>query len=84
MSVNVGSIEVCTETGVALSVTTNGNITFSTNLDESGLTQAGDTWSTAGYAAAADRVHIDLDGNAASFTLNPDDGCAIRLAAGSG
>ena len=55
--------------------TTNANITFSTNLDESGLTRAGDTWSTAGYAAAADQVHIDLEGNAASFTLNPKGGC---------
>jgi len=76
MSVNAGSIDLCTAAdGVGLSVTTNANITFSTNLDESGLTQAGDTWSTAGYAAAADKVHIDLEGNAASFTINPDGGC---------
>jgi hypothetical protein len=75
MSVNAGSIEVCTATGVALQVTVDPNITFSTNLDKSGLTQAGDTWSTAGYAAAADKVHIDLEGNAASFTLNPEGGC---------
>jgi hypothetical protein len=75
MSVNGGSIEVCTADGVALSVTTDPNITFSTNLDESGLTQDGDTWSTDAYAAAADQVHIDLDGNAASFTLNPEGGC---------
>jgi Domain of unknown function (DUF5668) len=75
MSVNGGSIKVCTETGVALQVTGDPNITFSTNLDESGLTQTGDTWSTSGYADAADRVHIDLEGNAASFTLNPEGGC---------
>lgn len=75
MHVNAGSIEVCTETGVALQVTVDPNITFSTNLEESGLTQEGDTWSTAGYAAAAEQVHIDLDGNAASFTLNPEGGC---------
>jgi hypothetical protein len=75
MSVNGGSIKVCTENGVALQVTVDPNITFSTNLDDSGLTQAGDTWSTVGYADAADQVHIDLDGNAASFTLNPEGGC---------
>jgi hypothetical protein len=75
MSVNAGSIELCTEEGVALQVTTDSNFTFATNLDESGLTQAGDTWSTDEYAAATDRVHIDLDGNAASFTLNPEGGC---------
>jgi len=75
MSVNAGSIDVCIADRVAVSVTTNANITFSTNLDESGLTQTGDTWSVDGYATAADRVHIDLEGNAASFTLNPEGGC---------
>ena len=76
VSVNAGSIEVCTADGVALSVTTDANITFSHNLDESGLTRTGDTWSTAGYADADEQVHIDLDGNAASFALNPEGGCS--------
>jgi cell wall-active antibiotic response 4TMS protein YvqF/putative adhesin len=76
MSVNAGSIEVCTADGVALQVTTNANITFSHNLDTAGLQHVGDTWSTSGYADASDRVHIDLEGNAASFTLNPEGGCS--------
>lgn len=76
MSVNAGSIDVCIADGVALSVTTDANITFSHNLDKSGLQQVGDTWSTPGYAGAADQVQIDLDGNAASFTLNPEGGCS--------
>ena len=76
MNVNAGSIELCTEAGVELSITTDSNITFSHNLDESDLQRAGDTWSTAGYAGATERVQIDLDGNAASFTLNPDGGCS--------
>ena len=76
MSVNAGSIEVCTEDGVAVAVTTNANITFSHNLDESGLQKVGDTWSTPGYADASDRVRIDLEGNAASFALNPEGGCS--------
>jgi hypothetical protein len=76
MSVNAGSIEVCTADGVALSVKTDANITFSHNLDESGLQHVGDTWSTAGYADAHDRVQIELDGNAASFALNPEGGCS--------
>lgn len=74
MSVNAGSIEVCTD-GVALQVTVDANVTFSTNLEES-LEQVGDTWSTPGYADATDRVQIALEGNAASFTLNPEGGCA--------
>jgi len=76
MSVNAGSIEICTEEGVALRVTTSANITFSHNLDDSDLVQSGDTWSTPGFSDAADQVVIDLEGNAASFTLNPEGGCA--------
>ena len=76
LSVNAGAIDLCIADGVALSVTTSSNITFSHNLDESDLRQVGDTWSTAGYAEATDRVEIQLDGNAGSFTLNPEGGCS--------
>jgi hypothetical protein len=76
MTVNAGSIEVCTDDGVAVSVTTDANITFSHNLDDSDLQRVGDTWSTPGYAAADDQVRIDLEGNAASFNLNPEGGCS--------
>ncbi|MEX0710160.1 MAG: DUF5668 domain-containing protein [Chloroflexota bacterium] len=76
LSVNAGSIDVCTEDGVALRVTTDANVTFSHNLDETNLVHDGDTWSTPGYADATDRVQIELSGNAASFTLNPEEGCA--------
>jgi hypothetical protein len=76
LHVNAGSIEVCTGTGVALQVTSDPNITFSTNLDSSNLVKVGNSWSTANYADAAKRVHIQLDGNAGSFTLNPEGGCS--------
>lgn len=76
LSVNAGAIDLCIAEGVALAVTTSSNITFSHNLDESDLQQVGDTWSTAGYADATDRVEIQLDGNAGSFTLNPEGGCS--------
>jgi hypothetical protein len=76
MSVNAGSIEVCTRDGVALQVTSDPNITFSTNLDASGLDKAGNSWSTPDYVASTDKVHIQLEGNAGSFTLNPEGGCS--------
>ncbi|MDP9468790.1 MAG: DUF5668 domain-containing protein [Chloroflexota bacterium] len=76
LSVNAGSIELCTTGDVALQVTSDPNITFSTNLDDSGLLQNGDTWSTPGYAAASEQVSIQLSGNAGSFTLNPEEGCS--------
>jgi hypothetical protein len=75
LSVNAGSVKLCAADGVALSVTVDANITFSDNLDESGLQQDGDTWSTPGYADADEQVKIDLEGNAASFELNPEGGC---------
>lgn len=76
LSVNAGSIEVCTADGVALQVTTSSNITFSHNLDESNLVRTGETWSTPTYDDAGGLVQIDLEGNAGSFTLNPEGGCA--------
>ena len=76
MSVNAGSIEVCTADGVAVSVTANANITFSHNLDDLNLQHVGDTWSTPGFADASDQVEIDVEGNAASFALNPEGGCS--------
>lgn len=76
LSVNAGSIEVCTVDDVALQITSDPNITFATNLDETDLTQLGDTWTSDGYADASDRVQIDLSGNAGSFDLNPEGGCS--------
>jgi LiaI-LiaF-like transmembrane region len=76
MSVNAGSIELCTVGDVALQVSSDPNITFSTNLDGSGLTKAGNTWSTTNYASASQRVRLQLSGNAGSFTLNPEGGCS--------
>ena len=76
IEVNAGSIELCVDDGVALQVSTSSNITFSHNLEDSDLVRTADTWSTPGFADRADQVIIDLQGNAASFTLNPDGGCA--------
>ncbi len=74
LEVNAGSIEVCIPDGAAFSITVeDDNITFSHNLDESGLTRNGDTWSSGTGAAA---ITLTVDGNAASFTLNPEGGCS--------
>jgi hypothetical protein len=79
LSVNAGSIELCTPTAVAISLTVKENITFSTNLDSSGLGRDGDTWSLippvpSGVALAFVDLHIE--GNAGSFILNPEGGCS--------
>lgn len=76
LSVNAGSIELCTTGDVALRITADPNITFSTNLDQAGLSRSGNVWTSAGYDAASRQVRIQLSGNAGSFALNPEGGCS--------
>jgi hypothetical protein len=77
LSVNAGSVSLCTPADGAVAITvTDTNITFSHNLDESGLTRTGDTWQTANYPGAQHRLTLTVHGNAGSFSLNPEGGCA--------
>ena len=73
VSMNAGSLELCAPEGGGLAITiSDTNVTFSHNLDDSGLAQDGDTWRTGGDAS----ITLDVSGNAASFTLNPEGGCS--------
>ena len=49
-------------------------LTFATNLSARGLTRTGTSWTRAG-ANAANPIKLSIDGNAASFTLDPNGGC---------
>jgi hypothetical protein len=73
VEMNAGSLELCApeETLVAITLE-DEDVTFSHNLDERGLTRQGDTWSNGGGDAA---LRLEVDGNAAGFTLNPEGGC---------
>jgi hypothetical protein len=74
VSLNAGSFDLCVPDGVDVAITiSDENITFSHNLDESGLSREGDTW-RGGTGDAA--ITLDVSGNAASFTFNPDGGCS--------
>ena len=74
VEMNAGSLELCTPDDVAIAITIEGeNVTFSHNLDERGLTRQGDTWSSGDGDAT---LRLDVSGNAASLTLNPEGGCA--------
>lgn len=74
IGMNAGSFELCIPDGVAFAITLDDdNITFSHNLDSSGLTRSGDTWRSGSGSAA---INLTVEGNAASFTLNPEDGCS--------
>lgn len=73
LSVNAGSIDLCVADDLVVAITIeDGNITFGHNLDDSGLDRSGDTWST---GDGTPDLRLDVDGNAGSFTLNPDGGC---------
>jgi hypothetical protein len=72
---NAGSIDLCVPDGVGLQITVQSSVAFSHNLGDSGLEQSGDTFTSAEFATAAHTIVLTVQGNAASFTLNPED-CA--------
>lgn len=72
LSVNAGAIDLCVPDDAALRFEVDDQLTFATNLDDSGLDQSGETWTRDG---SGPQILLEIDGNAASFTLNPEDGC---------
>lgn len=72
---NAGSIDFCAPAGAALRFTVDANLTFSHDLDESGLEQSGDTFSSPAFDTAEHQIDLRLEGNATSFNLNPEEGC---------
>jgi hypothetical protein len=73
VEMNAGSLELCVPDGIGLAITmSDTNVTFSHNLDELGLTRSGDVW----RSGTGDAITLSIEGNAASFTLNPEEGCA--------
>jgi hypothetical protein len=72
---NAASVDLCADAGVGLRFLVDDNITASNNYDDQGLVRRGTAWETANYAEAATKVELRTTGSAASFTLNPKDGC---------
>ena len=75
IEVNAGSVSLCAPPGVALRLRTNDSIITSYDYDGEGLVQTGATWVSPGYDTAAQRIDLVTEGNAGSFTLNPEEGC---------
>ncbi len=75
LEANAGSVKICTPDGVGLRLRTTDSLTASYAYDGSGLVKDGETWTSPGYDAAAVKIDLATHGNAASFTLNPKDGC---------
>ncbi len=72
---NAGSVELCVPAGVAVRLQTNDSVLSSFDYEDQGLVHDGDTWSSPDYDTAAQRLDLVTEGNAGSFTLNPEEGC---------
>jgi hypothetical protein len=74
LSVNAGAIDVCVPDNVALRFHVTDQLTFVNNLGARGLSRSGAVW-TRTATGGGPVVDLSVDGNAASFTLNPEGGC---------
>lgn len=73
VELNAGSFSLCAADDLVVAITMeDSNVTFGHNLDDLGLTRQGDTWRT---GDGTPDLELTVDGNAASFTMNPDGGC---------
>ena len=74
LSANAGSMELCTPPGATLRFRVPSQLTFAHNLDDQGLAHDGEMWTREG-AVGAPVIDLSIQGNAASFTLDPIGGC---------
>lgn len=74
IAVNAGAIDLCVPADVGLRLDVNGQLTFVTNLADRGLQQDGTLWTRTGPGGLPVIV-LDVHGNVASLTLDPDGGC---------
>ena len=73
LAANAGAIDLCVPGNAALVLRVPDQLTFAHNLERRGLTRDGDTWRRAG--TGGDTIDLSINGNAASFALDPDGGC---------
>ncbi len=74
LSVNAGAIDLCAPDAVGLRFQVTDQLTFVNNLGARGLSRAGNVW-TRPATGGGSTIDLTVDGNAASFTLNPEGGC---------
>lgn len=72
VSANAGSIDVCVPDDAALRMEIEEQFAFATNLTGQDLEREGDTWMRSGSGPVID---LRVEGNAASFNLNPAGSC---------
>jgi hypothetical protein len=76
LTVNAGSIELCSQPGVALRIRVGDNITASYDYADAGLIEVSEnTWESPDWAGADARIELSTTANAGSFALDPEGGC---------
>jgi len=73
LQADAGSIDLCVPPSAALILDVQDRLAFDTNLGRSGLTHQGELWTRAGSGGPT--IHLSVEGNAASFNLDPVGGC---------
>jgi Domain of unknown function (DUF5668) len=73
ISVNAGAIDLCVPPDAELRLDVNDQLTFVKNLADRGLQQDESVWSRAGTSGSV--IDLEIDGNVASLTLDPNGGC---------
>jgi hypothetical protein len=73
LAANAGAMDLCVPDGATLVLHMTDQLTFVHNLGGRGLARDGNTWTRTGASAGV--IELTIDGNAASFTLDPDGGC---------
>jgi hypothetical protein len=71
---NASSLALCVPTDVGFRMAVSGALN-SVNVYGADLTRADDTWTSAGYGSATNRINLEIDANAASVEVNPKGGC---------
>lgn len=74
LSVNAGALELCVPAGAGLQLDVEEQLTFAHDLDTKGLDRAGDRWTRPAEGGGA-TIELVIEGNAASLTLDPEEGC---------
>lgn len=75
LSANAGAIDLCIPPDASVRIRMDEQLTFAHNLDERGFAQDGETW-TRSDGGDGNLIDLTVDGNAASFTLDPEEGCS--------
>ncbi len=75
IEVNAGSVVLCAPADVGLRIETGSGSLASYDFSAGGLVKDGSDWTSPGFDTAANRIELDVQANAGSVRLAPQEGC---------